>query len=166
MTTTYTDTFTLTHAKHLASKVVADLYQCYLLYDEPSVTPIADYQEELAILLAGGHIQSYEFGFRRNGQCVLGWSYSVGADGGLSGDGNSGGLVSGVDVSGASYFNFLTPSDSWDRLTPAEREKIEASLPFQRATGMAPAHGNGYWTADRNYAAGGVAVERSVFRSW
>ncbi len=36
MAYTYTTTFTLSHAKHLASKVVADLYQCSLLYDHPS----------------------------------------------------------------------------------------------------------------------------------
>ena len=35
MTFTTTTTFTRTHAKHLAAKVIADLYQCSVLYDHP-----------------------------------------------------------------------------------------------------------------------------------
>jgi hypothetical protein len=38
-------------------------------------------------------------------------------------------------------------------------------LPFVRTDGTLPGEAGGYWTIDRTYAAGGVALERSVFRS-
>ena len=42
MTSTFTTTatFTRTHAKHLAAKVIADLYQCSVFYDRPTVDAI------------------------------------------------------------------------------------------------------------------------------
>ncbi|MEX0985439.1 MAG: hypothetical protein WD096_10390 [Actinomycetota bacterium] len=166
MSSTHTNTFTRTHAKYLAGKVVADLYQCSLLYDRPDPSSLADYQEELTILLAGSFVESYEFGFTRNGTRLLTWSYTVGPAGDLSGDGRSGNLTRGIDVSGAEHFNFLTHSAAWSRLSRAQREAIEASLPFRRTAGSAPPDGNGYWTTELGYSAGGMLVQRKVFRPW
>ena len=50
---TATQTFTLTHAKYLASKVVSDMYQCSRLYGSPSADQIANYEKELVVMLAG-----------------------------------------------------------------------------------------------------------------
>jgi hypothetical protein len=70
----------------------------------------------------------------------------------------------GQHVTGAIFFNFLTFSDSWSWLSPAERKAVEQKLPFLRTDGTLPSEVGGYWTYDRTYAAGGVALERSVFR--
>ena len=51
--------FTRTHAKYLASKVVADLYQCARLYGRPSANSIPDYESELVELLAGAYAQVF-----------------------------------------------------------------------------------------------------------
>ena len=71
----------------------------------------------------------------------------------------------GENITGATFFNFLTFSDSWFRLSPPQRKAVEQKLPFIRADGTLPREVGGYWTSDRTYAAGGVALERSVFRS-
>ncbi len=112
---TTTSTFTRTHAKHLAAKVVADLYQCHMLYDQP-VGRISDYEVELIELLSGEYVAEYEFGFKKNGQRVVSWQYRVGADGGMHGDSNAGSLYARADISGASYYNFLTYSWKWYNL--------------------------------------------------
>ncbi len=164
MSSTYTQTFTLTHAKHLASKVVADLYQCALIYERPSPDQVAAYQEELAALLADHYVESYEFGFQRNGKRVLSWCYMVGPAGDLQGDSRSGGLARGIDVSDADYFNFLVYSSTWSALSTAQRDRIELVLPVRRTPGLSPLDGDGYWTSERGYVAGGVLVQRRVFR--
>jgi Bacterial HORMA domain family 1 len=166
MSYTYTQSFTRTHARHLASKVVADLYQCSLMYDRPSAESLPGYEEELVALLADGYVESYEFGFKRDGRRVLSWHYTVGPAGVLEGDSRSGSLLRGVDLGNAHYFNFLTHSSAWFGLTETARESIEANLPFRRTAGSAPSDGSGYWATEHAYSAGGVLVQRKVFKPW
>jgi hypothetical protein len=166
MSQTYTKTFTRTHAKYLASKVVADLYQCYLLYDHPSVDSVEAYEEELTTLLADGYVEAYEFGFKRNDKRVLSWHYTVGAAGDLEGDSRSGSLSRGVDIGDAKYFNFLSYSEEWWGVSPAGREAIKKSLPFYRTSGSAPGDGAGHWVTEHVYSSGGVLVSRRVFKPW
>jgi Bacterial HORMA domain family 1 len=163
---TFTKSFTQTHAKYLASKVVADLYQCSLLYDHPSRDSIQAYEEELTTLLADRYVESYEFGFKRDDKRILSWHYAVGSAGDLEGDSRSGGLARGVDIGNARYFNFLTQSEEWWRLSPSQRETIKASLPFRRTDGSAPGDGSGHWMTEHIYSAGGVMMSRRVFRPW
>ena len=83
MTGTYTtsSTFTITHARHLASKVAAELNLCSQFYGEPGQSVIADYAEELAVLLRDGYVSRYEFGFRVNGKRIVCWRYVVESNG-------------------------------------------------------------------------------------
>lgn len=166
MSYTYTKTFTRTHAKYLASKVVADLYQCALLYDHPSSDSIEAYEEELTTLLADRYVDTYEFGFKRNGNRVLSWLYTVGLAGDLEADSRSGSLTRGVDIGDADYFNFLSYSDEWWALTDAQRETIKGGLPFRRTSGSAPGAGSGHWVTEHSYSSGGVLVSRKVFKPW
>lgn len=161
---TTTATFTRTHAKHLAAKVITDLYQCSVLYDRPSAESIDDFQTELIELLAHEYIERYEFGFKANGKRVLTFRYKVGADGGMHGDANAGAIYAKATVASASYYNILTPSSKWWNLTPAQRTSFEGGLPFQRPDGSLPDDGDGYWQNDHGYSAGGVRVTRETFR--
>ena len=166
-TITATQTFTRTHAKYLASKVVADLYQCASLYRKPRTDEIADYEAELVELLVGGYVAEYEFGFKKNDRRVVTWQYRVNAYGDLIGGGvddRAGGVYARAKVSDATYFNFLSYSQKWFNLTPAGRDAVRAKLPFQRSFGALPADGDGYWASDRTYSNGGVAVSRKTFR--
>ena len=165
MTSTFTTTFTRTHAKHLAAKVVTDLYQCHLLYDRPGADRIADYETELVEMLANGYVETYEFGFKSNGKRVVSWRYTVGVDGGLhGGDANAGGIYAKASVADATYFNIISPSNAWFNLSDTQQAAFENGLPFQRNTGALPGDGNGYWMVDHGYTAGGVRVARSTFR--
>lgn len=163
---TTTSSFTRTHAKHLAAKVIADLYQCYVLYDRPSVSDISDYETELIEMLANEYVASYEFGFKKDGKRVLTWRYTVGADGGLHGDSDAGGVYAKATVASASFYNYMSYSDKWWELTDSQRSAFKSSLPVQRTNGSLPDDGDGYWQTDHGYNAGGVRVERKTFRPW
>jgi hypothetical protein len=71
------ETFTHTEARYLASKVVADLYQCSRLYRSPAASDIPDYETELVERLVKGYISRYEFGFKKDGKRVVSWQYEV-----------------------------------------------------------------------------------------
>ena len=163
-TRTESSTFNLTHAKHLASKVAADLHLCSIYYGHPTRERVLEYELELVEMLRGGFVKQYEFGFRRDDKRVLCWRYTVSADGILIADDNSGKLFSGVDVSTAVFYNYLWNTDAWYALSASERVKIESALPFQRVGRDAPADGSGYWVSEKNYSSGGVALDRQSFR--
>ena len=166
MTTSASQSFTRTHAKYLASKVVADLYQCSRLYGCPSNHDIPDYETELVVLLVHGYVSTYEFGFKKDGQRIVSWRYTVNSAGDLVGgsDHRPGGVYARADIASASYYNHMSYTGSWDTLTTEAQVKVKASLPFSRTNGSLPADGNGYWVADRNYSNGGTSVARETFR--
>lgn len=167
MSYTTTTTFTRTHARHLAAKVVADLYECSGLYGSPSEDSLDDYEEELIELLSGGYVATYEFGFKKDGARVLSWRYSVSVDGGLQGgDSQAGRLHARVSIAGATYYNHMSYTEAWSALSEAGRAAVRQRLPFQRTTGALPGDGDGYWQTDHGYSSGGVRIDRTTFRPW
>jgi hypothetical protein len=163
---TTTESFTIAHARRLAAKVSADMEQCRRLYGKPSAANIAEYQEELTVMLHGGYVSEYEFGFKTTeDRRVVSWKYAVSADGDLQG-GRSGGLYTQANISNASLFNFMSYSDDWFALDAAERDKVKGKHTVRRVTGEPPADGSGWWVRDKTYSAGGVAIERQEFRPW
>lgn len=164
MTRTASESFTLTHAKYLASKVTSDMWRCQQLYGKPSADDINNYGTELALLLRDGHVASYEFGFQTDDKRVLSWRYAVDTSGDLIGDERPGKIVSGVDISQAKWFNFLTYSAKWGNLSAEEKTKINEGLPINRIDGFPPKDGNGYWQTDHSYSSKGAALSRSTFR--
>lgn len=168
MTSSYSvsQTFTQTHAKYLASKVVADLYQCHRFYGQPSESAITEYHDELVIMLAGGYVKEYEFGFKQNGQRVVSWQYRVSASGDLMGgtDDRSGGIYARASVTGAVFFNFMSYNDVWFGLTDVQKSNVQAQHAINRTTGKPPADGSGYWQTERSYSNGGVEIARRNFR--
>lgn len=168
MTTSYTrtdtETFNLTHAKHLASKVAADLHRCHSRYSRPTLERVMQYEQELVALLHGGYVLRYEFGFRRDDKAVVCWRYNVASDGSLVADDNAGKLISGVDVDGATFYNYLWFNSSWENLSSSDRERMQGGLPFIRQDSPEPAYGTGYWTTDKSYTSGGVGLSRQTFQ--
>lgn len=161
---TESETYTRTHAKKLASKVISDLYQFSVLYGHPSKDSIDDYQTELVEMLVYEYVERYEFGFKKNDKRVVSFRYKVGADGGMYGDSNAGSLYARANVDGAHYYNHMSYSQKWWDLTPTQRSNFENALPFQRTAGDLPQDGQGYWQTDHGYTAGGVQVTRETFR--
>jgi hypothetical protein len=160
----WSETFSRTHARRLAGRVTTDLRQSHLLYGSPTESSLEDYRAELEELLTGGYVARYQFGFSFDGTLVWSLRYVVGPDGSLAPTGTAGGVPVGIDISGASFFNYLTFSSSWHGLGSITRTAIEEKLPFIRTAGTLPSEVGGYWASDRAYAAGGVALERAVFR--
>jgi hypothetical protein len=160
----FSDSFTEAHARKLAGRVTTDLHQCSSLYGDPSRSWVERYQAELEVLLGGGYVSKYQFGYTRNGSIAWSLRYTVGPDGGLVSNDRGGGVPPGEDITGAAYFNSLTLSSSWDTLSPAAQAGIEALLPFSRSVRELPSSASGYWTRDRGYTAGGVLIDREVFR--
>lgn len=160
---TYADTFTRTHARRLAGRVTTDLRQSCLLYGSPSSASLEDYLVELEELLVGGYVDKYQFGFERNDRVVWSLRYVVGLDGALTG--GAGSVPSGVNVTQASWFNHLIYSSRWYQLDESSKQDVKSKLPIIRITGSLPSDAHGYWDNDRSYAAGGVGLQRTIFRS-
>lgn len=164
MSYTGTTTFTRTHARHIASKIAADLRQMNRFYGQPSEAMIGNYFDEVTELLAKGYLRLFEDGFETSdGRRAVSVRYEVRADGTLADD-KSGRVYPGTDISNATHFNFVDYTSAFYNLTQAERDAFKATLPVQRTYGTDRIDGTGYWVRDRSYASGGVGAERGMFR--
>lgn len=163
-TFTDTTTFTVTHAKYMASKVATDLKRLQRLYGQPSDVKIAEFEAELAVLLRDGLIKSVWYGFIRDGQWVEPALRYTARDLHDTGDDDPGRVRPGMNVDGATFYSFLTYSDGWNQLTEAGRDVIRKQLPLQRGTASEPEI-NGYLSQDLSYSAGGRSLARASVRS-
>jgi Bacterial HORMA domain family 1 len=160
MTTSYTvsETFSITHARHIASRVAGDLRLMSSYYGRPTLPEVDDYLEEIAQLLVKGYLGTFEVGYRRDGKRVFTLLYEVLANGTLS-DSRAGGVPTDADITGASCFSYVTYARD-----DAARAAFLAGLPVQRTGGPEPVDGDGYWVHDdRSYASGGVGLRRGRF---
>ena len=163
-TTTKTATFTIVHARYLASKAAADMHLCAQFYGKPTETRIREYAEELAQYLNAGYLKEYEFGFKKDGKRIVCWRYRVDSNGALTTDDRPGKVVAYVDIAGAVFFNFLTQNSRFFQLSAYDQARYEAGLPLQRTGGEPPSDGAGYWTSDRNYFSAGCGLNRQTFQ--
>lgn len=169
-TVSNTETFTVTHARHIASKVATDLKRLQRFYGKwaPSLTnsKIVDFQLELIAYLVAGYLDSVAYGFRRNGSWIVptlrytAYELSQTAD---VRDDAPGVVHPGEDVSGASFYSFLTANQSWINASAHDQEEFLKLLPISRDFGQAPGL-DGYWDQDRIYSAGGRALNRFSLR--
>jgi len=166
MTRSATESFTMTNAKVLASRVTADMRRCQQNYGRPTDTEINDYGTELAFMLRDKYLANYEFGYERDGKRIVSFYYVV-KDGELT-DANDrpGKIVSGVDITGASFFNFMDYTSAWWQQSDENRKAYRNALPIRRTPGSPPADGAGYWVNDRVYSSGGVSLDRRTFRPY
>ena len=166
-TFTETSTFTRTHARHMATKVAADLKRMQRFYGSPSDSDIADYETEVIELLKDGYLGTVTYGFRRHGYWIEPTLQYSARDlaGGIASDDDPGRVRPRADVSGASFWSYLTYSRAWDSLSESQRQAVKERLPVKR-TGAAEPGVNGYWSADRTYSAGGRALDRGSVRSF
>jgi hypothetical protein len=140
------------------------MHLCAQYYGEPSEEMIRRYAEELAQYLNEGWVEEYEFGYKKNGKRVVSWRYRADENGNLTTDDRPGKLPPYVDVSGATFFNYLTQNSRFFALPQAERASFKGGLPVQRTNGEPPSDGLGYWITDRNYYSGGRGLSRQTFQ--
>ena len=163
---TNSESFTVTHARKLAAKVTADMYNCLQHYKYPPAAEIDRFTEELVVMLSRHYISVYEFGFQTaENKRVVSWRYTVSVTGDLEG-GKSGGLFATADTSNAAWFNQMTWNSNWTALTNTEQEKINGLHEVRRITKSGPNDGNGHWVTSRTYGAGGVSIVREDFQPW
>jgi hypothetical protein len=166
---TYSDavTFSHSHAVHLAAKVAADLKRMQRLYGEPSDASIANYEGEIIALLKAGYLGTVSYGYWRNGDWIEPTLRYTAQDlaGAAANDDDPGRIRPNCNITGASFYSYLTYSAAWDRLSHEAQQAFKHGLPFFR--GGAPEPGaNGYFSADKTYSAGGRALNRTSMRGW
>lgn len=171
MSISYTDTesktFTVTDARHIAAKVATDLKRMQRFYGKPSDSAIAAYEGEVIALLKAGYLNSVSYGFMRHNKWIEPMLQYTAHELGnaVANDDDPGRVYPGANVSGASFYSFLTYSAAWFGLSDVERSVFKKSLSVQRSDGCEPAI-NGYLESDRTYSAGGRALARACVRSF
>lgn len=166
-TATETKTFTLTHAKHLAAKVTADLKRLQRLYGNISDDRIVQFEGEATELLRQGYLGTVTYGFKRDGNWIeptLRYTAQELANGDT--DDDPGRVRPSANIEGATFYSYLTYSAAWDALSATQRDTIKQQLPLQRGTAAEPQVSGGYFTDDKTYSSGGRALGRSSVRSY
>ena len=165
-TATQTETFTITHAKHMGAKVAADLMRVQRLYGSPSTADILAYEQEVVLLLKVGFLGSVTYGYMRNEKWIEPTlNYSAAELSGTGADDSPGRIRPGADVSGATFYSFLTYSSAYSYATQSEKDAVDKELPFSR-TGASTPGVNGYFVNDQSYSSGGRVLNRSTVRSF
>jgi len=159
--------FTITHARHMAAKVAADLKRMQRHYGKPSDANIATYEEEVVQLLKAGYLGTVSYGYMRDGDWIEPTLRYTAKDllGTSGSDDDPGKIKPWADINGASFYSFLTYSPAWDTLTSAQQDAFKKSLPFYRGGASEPGI-SGYLEQDRTYSAGGRSLGRSSVRSY
>lgn len=171
MSSTYTSSesqsFTITHARKIAVKVATDLKRIQRFYGRPSDKDIEDYEEEIVQILKAGFLKKVSYGFQKNGNWIEPSLHFEAKDlGGLTTtDDDPGRIRPGADITGASFYSYLTYSNEWWKLSEEERNSFRNGLPFKRGGANEPGI-NGYLTQDKTYSAGGKSVIRSTVKSF
>lgn len=165
-TTTESATFTVTHARHMAAKVSADLKRMQRFYGHPSDSDIVNYESEAIELLKAGYFGTLTVGFLRGGQWIEPTLRYTARDlaGMAANDDDPGRVPPGRDISGATFHNYMTYSTAWDALSESQKDAFKRRMPFYR-TGMAQPTVNGYMVDDKTYSAGGRALNRASVRA-
>ena len=166
-TITESATFTVTHARHMAAKVSADLKRMQRFYGHPSDSDIVNYESEAIELLKAGYFGTLTVGFLRGGQWIEPTLRYTARDlaGMAANDDDPGRVLPGRDISGATFHNYMTYSTAWDALSESQKDAFKRRMPFYR-TGMAQPTVNGYMVDDKTYSAGGRALNRASVRAY
>lgn len=164
---TESNSFTVTHARHMAAKVATDLKRMQRLYGNLSDASIANYEAEIIELLKGGYIDRVSYGFRRNGNWIEPTLRYTARDlaGFSANDDDPGRIRPGASIEGASFYSYLVYSSAWNNLSESYQNNIRERLPFKRGTASEPGV-DGYFSNDRTYSSGGRALERASVRRY
>ena len=163
-TFTRSETFTVSDARYLASKVAADLRQMQRLYGEPSDDDIADYIKEMEVLVLAGCLDWVAYGFKRGSEWVYYLKYS--AQSGFLASDDRPGRITYRDRTGANFYSHLSRNSRWWGLSDAARNALHAQIPVERTSAEAPATSNGYSTGDKTYSRKDISLGRDVFQEY
>ena len=160
-TQTDTKTHTIAYARHVASKVAADLkrLQRFIGEDQPTDESINKFEKEAAILLYHGCLGEISYGYvREDGSWLYAlkfWAVDIQLQ---EGDDPKG--IGPQDIDETNFRSFLTYSARWQDLSEEQRNQIEQSSPIQRLSATAPHYND--WFTDRKYVTGNIGVQRFI----
>lgn len=161
------ESFTITHARHMGARVAADLKRMQRFYDAPTDERIAAYEDEIVEFLRAGYLGYVWYGFRRDDKWIVPSLRYTARD--LSGmdanDDDPGRVKPGADISGARFYTYLSRNAAWSSASSSDQAAFEKRLPFSRNSAPEPGV-NGYLANDRTYSAGGRALDRASVRSF
>lgn len=163
---TNTSTFTIANARHVSAKVKTDLKLMQRAYGRPNDTDIDNYGEEVALLLAKGYLGTVTYGYKRGTDWIVALRYTATVNGTLTADDRAGQIPRGVDVSGATFYSYLTYSAKKSALSATEWDTFVETLPFRRTGATEPGTAGGSWTSGNNYSSNGSGVSRAEFKPW
>lgn len=165
-TVSQSDTFTVTHARHMAAKVATDLKRMQRFYGQPSDTQIAQYEQEIIEYLKSGYLLEVTYGFRRNGSWIEPTLRYTARDlvGSAETDDDPGRVRAGADIANAQFYSYLIQNAYYSSQLVSEQEAFQKRLPIARP-GAAEPGVNGYLVDDLTYSAGGKALVRKSVRN-
>lgn len=160
-------TFTVTHARHIASKVATDLKRIQRFYGNPSDYMIEKYEAEIIEYLKNGYLGSVTYGFKKSENWIEPTlKYTSKELAGLSAnDDDPGRIRASANIEGAGFYSYLTYSSIWYSLTKTEQDNFQRTLPIQRIGAEEPGI-SGYLSNDKTYSSGGRALDRSIIKSY
>lgn len=166
MTGSYTrsSSFTITDARYVGAKIGADLRLLNNYYGRPALDSIDDYVEEVALLLRDGYLDTVDYGFRES--ATNAWKLRLrykAATGGHLTDSRPGTLPRAAELTGYTFYSYLTYSTAYAALTEGQKDAVEANLPFSRTTADAPTALSGTTTTGSSYARNGAGVSRNIY---
>ncbi len=136
-------------------------------YGEPTDEAINEFEIEIIELLKNGLLGTVKYGFYLDGDFIeptlIYTARSL--EGVNASDDDPGRVRPNANISGASFYSYLTYSSAWSDLSEEEKKNFKDSLPFQRTNGSEP-RVNGYIENDKTYSSGGRALDRSSVRSY
>lgn len=164
-TSTATNTFTITHARHISAKVSTDLKRMQRFYDQPSSQKITDFEEEIAQLLKNGYLDTVTFGFKRDGQWIEPTIRYTASELSYGIDDTPGTISANADVSRATFYSYLTYSEKFESLTQQEKDDFKKTLPIKRGYADEPSV-SGHYENDKTYSSGDRSLSRKTLRSY
>ncbi len=155
------NTFTITNARYLASKIETDLMRLHRYYYQshgrPTLREIKNYHDELVLLQMFNFLDRIEYGFVLGENWVKALSYTARQGGVLTADDDPGGIsCPSIDLD-AKFTSVLAYSNLWNSAI-AERKSFLRQTPVLRPT---EANYFGDWTQERAYSSGGRGLLRS-----
>ena len=166
MNSTYTqsqaETFTITNAKYLASKVQTDLLRLHRYYysthNEPTFREIQDYHDELVLLQVHNYLEEIEYGFVEDNCWIKALKYTARQGGVLTADEDPGGIRFSNVSHGAKFTSVLKYNNNWFVAPQSEKDSFKYKNPIKRRDGTGY---NGNWEQQRAYSSGGRGFLRS-----
>ena len=166
MSSTYThsqaQTFTISNARYLASKVQTDLMRLHRLYYDshrrPTITEINEYYEELVLLQRYDFLDEIEYGFHDGRSWIKALKYTARQGGVLAADDDPGGIRYSNVPPNAKFTSVLKYNHRWgDDYLPDKRTFLNQT-PVRRVPGDGY---SGHWEQQRAYSAGGRGLLRA-----